>query len=1224
MRPSASQVILFIAIILILTVPTFCFAAPSISSLSPTTGAVGASVTINGSGFGSTQGTSTVKFNGKVASVTSWSASAIVAIVPAGATTGNVVVTVSGAASNGKTFTVVAVPNITSLSPTSGPVGQSITVAGSGFGSTQGSGTIKFNGTTAVPTSWKSTQIKAPVPAGATSGNVVVHASGVDSNGEDFTVLPTPSITNLNPTSGEIGDSVTITGTNFGDTQGTSTVKFNGTTATPTDWTDTSIDVPVPSGATTGNVVVTVSGVASAGVNFTVIATPTISSLSPSSGAVGALVTIKGTNFQPTQGDSTVSFNGTAAVPTTWSATQIKALVPAGATSGYVVVTVFGLASNGKNFTINLPPVISSLSQTMGSIGMTITIYGRNFGWSQGSSTLKFNGIASTPSLWTETQITAPVPSGATTGPVIVHTSGVDSNGSNFTVDTLTSISMGPPNLSLPLGSKQRYTVTGTFSNGGQESLGSNATWTSDNTNIATVDPDGLLAAVGQGGPATIQASVGSLSSSANLNVIGSTFIQVDALPTGEGYYSTATLLPNGKVLIVGALPGLPNAYLYDPVSATFSPTGSLQTGRGWHTATLLDNGKVLIAGGFLLSSHVSVRTAELYDPDTGTFSVIGYMNNSRYGHTATLLKNGQVLLAAGGYLLQPGVGGPAPAELYDPVANTFSLTGDLSIPRSDATATLLNDGTVLVVGGFAQDGSTAAVERYNVATGTFTRTADLGTPRGDHTATLLGDGKVLVVGGACTSCTPTSLATAELYDPVAGSFSGTGSLSLAREFHTATLLSDGTVLVVGGGDVSVTLSTAERFDPATQTFTGAGSMINGRYGALATLLNDGRVLIAGGTGMTGDEIAELYAPTPPPPSSLQITPSSVTMIVGETRQFTVIDNNGHPRSDATWSLSDEGLATITSDNSPMLTAIAPGNLTLTASVQGVTAQAQISILEVGTVLDPGTPYWSVSSTPGFIPTQIAQAVPTEEGPDLYSVETSSDGKTTLLHALTADGRQLWQSQLPALTNKSVPDGSGGLLVTEHTTCDPGQTDPMTVADIDAKTGKPLWQVKASGIQRGQSLFYCYSPDMAPQIAVQPDGIVVMSAPTNSGMPPLITVWRGSVGSTLIPTSSITDSGGAVYFVQSLVGPPTVAPDGAAYVEYQVRDSGVNKVNSAALYLLTPGATPILLMTNTDLNSGRFPEPTDSSLLPGRIIPDGQGGLIASWTILPSNLPFPR
>jgi uncharacterized protein (TIGR03437 family) len=162
-----------------------------------------------------------------------------------------------------------------------------------------------------------------------------------------------PYITNLNPNSGPVGTSVIISGGNFGATQGASTVKFNGTTATPTSWSATSITANVPTGATTGNVIVTVGGQASNGVLFTVTApaAPTIISLNPTLGPVASSVIISGTNFGATQSTSTVTFNGTTATATSWSATSITATVPTGALTGNVVVTVGGQASNGVNFT---------------------------------------------------------------------------------------------------------------------------------------------------------------------------------------------------------------------------------------------------------------------------------------------------------------------------------------------------------------------------------------------------------------------------------------------------------------------------------------------------------------------------------------------------------------------------------------------------------------------------------------------------------------------------------------------------------------------------------------------------------------------------------------------------------------------------------------------------------------------------------------------------------
>ena len=201
-------------------------------------------------------------------------------------------------------------PSITSLSPTSGLVGTSVTISGANFGAAQGTSTVTFSGVAATATSWSATSVVVLVPAGATTGNVVVTVGGVASNGVSFTVsVPGPSITNLNPTSGLIGTSVTITGANFGTTQGTSTVKFNGITATPTSWSATSIVAPVPAGATTGSVVVTVGGVVSNGVSFTVqtdTTPPVVTITAPANNAtVSGTITLTATATDP---DSPVSF----------------------------------------------------------------------------------------------------------------------------------------------------------------------------------------------------------------------------------------------------------------------------------------------------------------------------------------------------------------------------------------------------------------------------------------------------------------------------------------------------------------------------------------------------------------------------------------------------------------------------------------------------------------------------------------------------------------------------------------------------------------------------------------------------------------------------------------------------------------------------------------------------------------------------------------------------
>ncbi len=329
----------------------------------------------------------------------------------------------------------------------------------------------------------------------------------------------------------------------------------------------------------------------------------------------------------------------------------------------------------------------------------------------------------------------------------------------------------------------------------------------------------------------------------------------------------TATILPNGTVLVAGGSSSnsgsdiLATAELYDPATGTFSSTGSMGTTRIYHTATLLPNGKVLVAGGHgaVGGSDIYRATAELYDPATGTFSPTGSMGTARYHHTATLLPNGKVLVASG----YDGVSGVfrATAELYDPATGTFSSTGSMGTARVVHKATLLPNGKVLVAGGNSAGVYLATAELYDPATGTFSSTGSMGTARYSQTATLLPNGKVLMAGGQYGGG---YVATAELYDPATGTFSSTGSMGTARYVHTAALLPNGKVLVAGGYG-GVYLATAELYDPGTGTFSPTGSMGTARYSHTATLLpTNGKVLVAGGYNAYGAvylATAELYDP---------------------------------------------------------------------------------------------------------------------------------------------------------------------------------------------------------------------------------------------------------------------------------------------------------------------------------------------------------------------------
>jgi N-acetylneuraminic acid mutarotase len=347
---------------------------------------------------------------------------------------------------------------------------------------------------------------------------------------------------------------------------------------------------------------------------------------------------------------------------------------------------------------------------------------------------------------------------------------------------------------------------------------------------------------------------------------------------------AAAILLPSGKVLIAGGETNNANASLssteiYDPDTNTFAgSTPSMNTGRSGATATLLSNGKVLIAGGWGLGSgyYISgpLSTTEIYDPDKNTFAgSTPSMNTGRSGATATLLSNGKVLIAGGwGWASNSLVTSPlSTTEIYDPDKNTFaSFTPSMNTARIDATATLLPNGNVLIAGGSPSDldYGIRTTEIYDPTANSFKTSPNMNDPHTKATATPLSNGNVLIAGGQAFSLNDfedVCLSSTEIYDSGTHRFrNSTPSLRTARSMATATLLSNGKVLVVGGQDSnSAHLSSIEIYDPVSNSFAVSIRFMNTpRSLAIATLLRNGKVLIAGGFNEGGLlRSTELYTP---------------------------------------------------------------------------------------------------------------------------------------------------------------------------------------------------------------------------------------------------------------------------------------------------------------------------------------------------------------------------
>ena len=470
---------------------------PVVSSFTPTSGAVDTEVKIWGTSFSSTATEDSISFGGSAYVVASSfiagtrsglspTVDTLVVSVPSDAQTGKISVKVLDGmpAMSTVDFTVTVPapdpPVVSSFTPTSGAVDETVMITGTGFSATATDNTVVFLGaegndadnaeatvsTSPAPTA---TSLSVSVPSTAQTGKIsVMVGTAADTSAASFTVTATtpapaaPVVSSFSPTEGEVDTEVTITGVNFSDMPSENEVRFGGVMAAdPTSASTTSLVVLVPSGAVTGSISVAVGGqTGTSSENFTVTvpapapAAPVVSSFSPTEGEVDTEVTITGVNFSATPSANEVRFGGVmAAAPTSASTTSLVVLVPSGAVTGRVSVAVGGqTGTSSENFTVTAPapapaaPVVSSFSPTEGEVDTEVTITGVNFSDMSSENEVRFGGVmAAAPTSASTTSLVVLVPSGAVTGRISVAVGGqTGTSSTDFTV-TGTTPAPEPP-----------------------------------------------------------------------------------------------------------------------------------------------------------------------------------------------------------------------------------------------------------------------------------------------------------------------------------------------------------------------------------------------------------------------------------------------------------------------------------------------------------------------------------------------------------------------------------------------------------------------------------------------------------------------------------------------------------------------------------------------------------------------------------------------------------
>ncbi len=690
---------------------------------------------------------------------------------------------------------------------------------------------------------------------------------------------------------------------------------------------------------------------------------------------------------------------------------------------------------------------------------------------------------------------------------------------------------------------------------------------------------------------------------------------------------------------IGAAIPGVQVTMSFNgtPPCASATLSGTLtqstgQTGDVFFTDLSVDHGQV----GYTLKATALTASAVSTPFNVTGFCETGNMVTARRNHMVLALGNGKILLT-GGAANANASGVLASAELYDPVAHTFSTTNNpMSAPRADHTVTLLLNGQVLVTGGFTDTAiAQSSADLYNPSTNTFTPvTAQMTTPRAEHAATLLANGKVLITGG--NDNTGTSLASAEIYDPVANTFTATThAMNSVRQAHHADLLPNGQVLISGGLDTSNTaLPSAEIYDPVRDTFTPTGNMNTARGNHSSALLYNGQVLVAGGltgpgTGLALTATAELYNP-----ANGTFTPTT-NMSIARGHYAGIVLGDG--------TVFISGGATLPAGTNADIYNPATQTFSTSGNFTAVQAGAREAIAPDGTVLLAGgvngaVPAITVPNSELFYPAPLPAGIVVTTAATLPAaflnqpftqvlLEHGGIGQVTYLATGVPPGMTLTSNGV--LTGAPAAVGSYAINVTVTDTSTPPQTlttsftlqvnGPLaitttTLPEAVTTNGFPgtaspspySAQIQTTGGAGGANTFSITSGALPPSITLNTaTGVLSSSAVTDPAGPYNFTIEAVSAGP---PSSAAPPQAFTLTLVPLMAGttPNTLHPGtvGAAYTQNLTSLGGTSPITyqlssgtlPPGLAITTPGATGLLSGTPTSGGSFSFAyQATDSS-----------------------------